>query len=684
MRANKGTKSSSNLTVLRVERAKIQSELDRLNDCVRETRNTKNPFSNNEERIKIIENRLIEINSTIRANIEPKKGLFKKTMFHSPKKSKNEEKDMEQIMAGINQLPPEIQNAVALQVTGKTESTNTTGATRKVYPIIPISENDTLNDFNGIDQNNGTFSTTQRPNQDIDNWDLEDLYDDTNKNPNNYQSVRKRNISKENQLKHEMEQLRQARLELKREQETFSQMRASLSISTENNKPQSTFTSIYTRPTQQTTTSSMPNPFITQNQLMFPYGQQYQVPFNFVPYPMNSMQNIPLAIPNTVGIQNIPITIPNTMGLHHNSSVMPNIHTTPNTTIGQYQQQHHHNNTQSNTRDGDCRKTFLKHLDSIPSFSGDSREQLMNFLEVNDILDNFKINESENRELLMKISLQLRGEARNAILNVTDWREIKTNLLRQFHYLSNRDILNSKIENLKQEKNETLIQYTEKTRKLLIEKNKSYNQLNNDQKLEHDRITRKAFIRGITNYKLRDTMQLRGATSLEEAISLSIELENETKAIIPNKELFCTFCKFNGHREHECRKKEQQDSTMNKLINAMQQVKTQNNYNNKTTERNQYSNQQNPFRNSFNRDNNTQNTNNQTTAYQNRNWSNNNTYNNNGNTNRPYTENTNGAYAGNNNNQRRNQNYSGNQNTQRNVNMVDYYEQSDYERESEN
>lgn len=232
----------------------------------------------------------------------------------------------------------------------------------------------------------------------------------------------------------------------------------------------------------------------------------------------------------------------------------------------------------------------------------------MNFIEVNDILDNFKINDSENRELLMKVSLQLRGEARTANANNNNWGEIKTNLLKQFHYLCNRDILNSKIENFKQERNETLIQYTEKVRKLLIEKNKSYNQLTNDQKLEHDRITRKAFVRGISNYKLRDTMQLRGATSLEEAISLSIELENENRSTIPNRELFCTFCRFNGHREQECLKKGQPNATMSKLIDAMQYLNVQNKTNNKPMERSQFSNQQyrNNFKTNYNQNNNTQ------------------------------------------------------------------------------
>lgn len=166
MRANKGTKSSSNLTALRVERAKLQSELDRLNDCVRETRQTKNPFSNNEEKFKSIENRLEEINISIRRNIEPKKGLFKKTMFHSPKKSKDGEKDMENELAGINELPPIIQGAVALQVTGKTENNQGTGTKNKIYPSV--SENDTLNNFNEVGQNNETFSS--RPQMNQDNW----------------------------------------------------------------------------------------------------------------------------------------------------------------------------------------------------------------------------------------------------------------------------------------------------------------------------------------------------------------------------------------------------------------------------------------------------------------------------------------------------------------------------------
>lgn len=58
MKTNKNSKSSSILTSLRVQRTALQAELDRLNDCVRETRNVKNPFSNNAERIKTIEKKI--------------------------------------------------------------------------------------------------------------------------------------------------------------------------------------------------------------------------------------------------------------------------------------------------------------------------------------------------------------------------------------------------------------------------------------------------------------------------------------------------------------------------------------------------------------------------------------------------------------------------------------------------
>lgn len=358
-------------------------------------------------------------------------------------------------------------------------------------------------------------------------------------------------------------------------------------------------------------------------------------------------------------------------------------------------------NTQRNDnqdRTEGCRKNFLKQLKSIPTFSGETREKLTDFIDTCDILRTFCSNEIEYVELLMQIKIQLRGEARSATKNDVEWETIKQNLTTHFGYLSNRDIINSKLENLRQEPKESLSDYAERTRKLLIEKDRSYNDISADQKSEHNRIARKAFSRGILDSKLRDKMLLRGSNSLEESVSYAIEFDNDNLSVVPNNELFCKFCKTPGHRERDCRKKDQNNSQFGQFISAIQSMNISNqnrslrnnnnnqNFGGRTNQisyRNANTPQFNVFRRNFNNnrntyDNNRNNYDNNRNNYDNnQRFNNNNRYNNyrnfNPNNQPNYNQNFQRNYNPNNNNNNYNNNYNNNipfnQNTRPNFNQ---------------
>lgn len=239
-------------------------------------------------------------------------------------------------------------------------------------------------------------------------------------------------------------------------------------------------------------------------------------------------------------------------------------------------------NRSNQTQDAQCRKSFMKYLDNIPLFSGDSREELMNFIEICDTIDAFCSNEYEYSEFITKVSFQLRGEARSVLSTDTDWMNIKERLKSKFKYLSNRTVLDSQIENLRQEKDESLVKYADRARKLLNEKNKSFYSLSEEQKEEHDRIARKSFARGISNQKLRDIMITQGAHSLEEIIGRSLDVDNEVNNSIARREMICTFCQNFGHREVECQSKENRNSPMGQLASALSRLtsNTGNRFNN--------------------------------------------------------------------------------------------------------
>lgn len=283
------------------------------------------------------------------------------------------------------------------------------------------------------------------------------------------------------------------------------------------------------------------------------------------------------------------------------------------------------------------RDSYIRRLRSIPIFNGESYQQLCDFIDISESLYNSQINSAEEYEFFEQLHLQIRGEARNTIktTKMDDWFKIKTTLQKHFNYLANKDIITSKLENLQQEKDETISAYADRARKLLREKNilKDVNSdLTEDQKKEHNRTARRGFTRGISNTKLRDRLTTRGASSLEDAIAYAIEAENDSLNQIASAELFCKFCKVTGHREKDCFKKTTGD--LSQMIAALKS-NLQNNIKN---------NNQSGFNNNFQRFNN----NSQNRSFQNNtsnnNWSNNNNWNNN------FPRNNNSNWSGNNNN----------------------------------
>ena len=228
-----------------------------------------------------------------------------------------------------------------------------------------------------------------------------------------------------------------------------------------------------------------------------------------------------------------------------------------------------------------ARNSFLRRLRLIPKFDGASFKELRDFIETTESLYLSCINEVEETEFFEQMVLQLRGEARRAMLEVNEasYEAIKNKLMSHFSYLSNKDILNSQLENLRQEKDESIAKYAERARKLLQEKNSMYSILTPEQKIEHGRMARKSFANGIRDAKLRDRLKTRGANSLEEAIAYSIEMEGDSLHEIPKREQYCGFCNVNGHREVDCRRKNSDNSDVNKLISALQALGTNRNRN---------------------------------------------------------------------------------------------------------
>lgn len=296
---------------------------------------------------------------------------------------------------------------------------------------------------------------------------------------------------------------------------------------------------------------------------------------------------------------------------------------------------HYKNYTYYNERNNNKpRESFLRRLRSVSKFNGYSYQSLKDFVETIDTLYISCANEEEHNELYEHMILQLRGEARHVVLNLhnTDWETIKQTLLKHFDYLSNKNILASQLENLHQEKDETLTEYAKRTRKLLSDKNATYNYLTEDLRMEHNRMARRSFAKGIRDSKIRDRLITRGASSLEDAIAYAIESENDIVYDIPKYELYCRGCNRNGHRERDCYSRNNSNNNhnndLNSLLSALRSMNTRpprNDYNNQNNRQNY--NRNNPDYNQYNQYNQRQNINENNTKNwntQQRSWNENN------------------------------------------------------------
>lgn len=175
-------------------------------------------------------------------------------------------------------------------------------------------------------------------------------------------------------------------------------------------------------------------------------------------------------------------------------------------------------------------------------------------------------------------------------------------------------------------------------------------------------MARKAFSHGISNSTIRTRLLTRGANSLEDAISYVIEAENDLINVIPKNEIFCNFCRNTGHRERDCRRKNNASSGVNRLVTALQNLNTGNHQSNNRNF-NQSDNRKNHFDNqSNNRSNNNNNNFNNDRSYRDNQFNSNNNQNSrNDQFNRNNQRNTNNNQSFN-----RNQNSNNNQNQNQN------------------
>lgn len=291
-------------------------------------------------------------------------------------------------------------------------------------------------------------------------------------------------------------------------------------------------------------------------------------PTSFSNFQPNPLQNTISSEPQPTPQKYTPIRPPNMIHTNYQSKKPEFLHQS-NVSVQSRLSEHR----QESYIENGARRTFLVRLKLLPTFNGESFKDLREFIDIANTLYASRTNDPEENEFYDQLILQLRGEARDAIKNIEnlDWPVIREHLLHYFSHLTNKNVVSSQLENLHQNDNESISDYANRARQLLRQKNLAYNHLTEDQKIEHNRTARKAFTKGIKNQNLREKLLIRCASSLEDAIAYAIEAEYDNITQIPNNEIFCRFCKMIGHRENQCRRKNQ-NGGINQLISALRSL----------------------------------------------------------------------------------------------------------------
>lgn len=238
--------------------------------------------------------------------------------------------------------------------------------------------------------------------------------------------------------------------------------------------------------------------------------------------------------------------------------------------------EHNQSNFSQNNRSfsNEPRTVFLKRLNNIPEFDEESFETLKKFIEKSETLYYSCTNEAEVNEFFEQLMLRINSETKNLIISLDnfDWESIKAALMSHYSYLCNKNLITTQLENLKQKKDETLIDFAERARKLLRTKTAMYSQLSKEQRDEYNRLASRSFIKGLNNVGLKQRVTTRGANSLEKAIENAIDMELDTINQVSQNELFCRSCRLIGHRERDCRRRNNDNSAVSTLINALKNI----------------------------------------------------------------------------------------------------------------
>lgn len=224
------------------------------------------------------------------------------------------------------------------------------------------------------------------------------------------------------------------------------------------------------------------------------------------------------------------------------------------------------------------RQEFGEILKNIPDFDGEKEQDLNNLLHVAELAYNASNSLEEMNAFYLSMKLHLRGHAYRIIYNdpsTKTWDQIRDRLSREFAYLRpDKNLINKQLETARQLEGESIEVFSRKIITYANQKRTAYSTFTSEQEDDLNSQMIRSFVTGLRGDRLRGRLTLYSSEKYSAYISKALEIEKGADMDIPNRELYCNYCHRNGHREINCKSKQEKSSGISQLSSILNNLAT--------------------------------------------------------------------------------------------------------------
>lgn len=243
------------------------------------------------------------------------------------------------------------------------------------------------------------------------------------------------------------------------------------------------------------------------------------------------------------------------------------------------------NNTQIQQQTGTytrqkIRPEYREILKSIPDFDGEKHRDLDNILHASELAFANADTPDELNAFYLTLKLHLKGHVYKTIYSDStskSWEDIKGILNRDFAYLKpDKNLINKQLETSRQAENETIEVFSKRILAQANKKRSSYNVFTPEQEEDLNELMIKTLMNGVKTERIKNKLSFFSFSKFPEYVSKAMELERSMETEVLNREYYCNHCNRNGHREINCKSKQEQTTSINQLTKLFNGLNTSN------------------------------------------------------------------------------------------------------------